>query len=241
MTATPGASVTQISLPDHVLCYSHKHGRDMYAATGENVLNLVKQVATSCERLKAAVALLDQSTEGPAIRDHRWLWRAMEEILANNPERPTTALNRLFYGKPDAEAGVTIDPAWAKELLTWFVLRDNAEGFEVPRKAVSTLASTGYTGQQGLDLSQAAYAELPFLAPVRDRVGSVVFMSADTLSQADELRNLLRDNWKPEAMEDPKRAFNILGRYIRFMNETVGDFELERVAPKVPNLGFCVG
>lgn len=235
-TQTPapaGASVTQINLPDHVITYKNKHGIELFAATGENVLSLVKTVRQESKRLSASLALLAAKPEeggaAPAIRGHRWLWRALAEVVDQTAPEDCKALKRLFYG--DAAHCVSIDPAWRTELLTWLVVNvPPALAEHSPRQLIVALAGSQELQPDELALTAQIYRSLQFLVPARARVGEVTFLSTGMLDDCREVRELLRDQWKAEAIADPARAHNVLGRYLRFLNDWAsGDFDLVKV------------
>lgn len=225
-TESASSSVTSIVLPDHVITYKHKHGLDLLAANGSLVLALVKRTFARSERLTAALTLLETQSalpDAPKIRGHLWLWRALRDVLALDAE--AAGARKPFEV---LEAPVELKPEWATELMTWMVVNDEASRARgvVPR--INSIAQSAEIGPADL-------------APIRERAGSLQFLSAETLEQACEYRDLVRDRWKPEALQTPSRAQNILGRYLRFLNNLVGDaFDIETVAKDVPDYGFYV-
>lgn len=246
MTEAPtpaSASVLGVVLADQVILYRHKHGTDLIAATGENAMKLVKNMFNSSERLKAVLAKVEAiqaQPEGEAkqtIRGHLWFWRAMRELLTHaRDDTPTPALNRLFHGNTEGDPMVIPDE-WVTELLTWLAVNDE----RAPRKVVESLAACKDADAASLELTAKMFASLAFLAPVRERVGAIVFLSSEALETVSEYRDLIKDKWKPEAIADPKRACNVVGRYIRFLNDLDGNaFELESVSADADGYEFYV-
>ena len=241
-------SVSAIVLPNQVITYRHKHGVDLIAATGSNVLALAKKMFGSSARLQAINERITEihampEEDKPAIRGHLWLWRALQEVMTND-QSDKKSLHRLFYGNvPKSEDGqcksVEVKPEWREELLSWLAIREYDD--RAPKKLVESLSSSRDIGEEELFLTKEIFKALDFLAPSRSSVGMVEFFSADALDTVSEYRVLAADKWKTEALSDPRRSMNVLGRYLSFLNDLNGSgFDLSDISQDVEDFNFCV-
>lgn len=259
-------SVTSISLPDQVITFKHKHGLDLVAAKGSIVLDWVHAAFKSSARLTGALARLDalpRTGASPKVRGHLWLWRALKDVLAQ--DSASAATRKIFEflsgpngghwlaivaeegpAKPASPSGVQypafeLKPEWQTELMTWLVINDEASRSRGVLPRAQALASARDANDAELALTQRLYAELSFLEPVRQHFGEVIFFSSETLELVQEYKDLARDRWKPEGLQDATRAHNILARYISYLNDlggAGGSFDIERVRTETPDYPF---
>lgn len=239
-------SILGVTFPNHVIVYSHKHGRELISATGANLMTMVKRMGEKSTRMREVAALSgpDGKPSTP-VRGHLWFWRGIRDVMNfgsdqdADDQRPSKELARMFYG--NTENPVIIHPDWVTELMTWLATQRvlGPAGSRAPREIVTSLADASEIFTDRLELTADGYRSLSFLAPARARVGEVQFFSSAALDDYDEYQTLLADKWKESVMSDKYGPMRVATRYIRFLNElNGGGFDIQELMTDVTDIEF---
>ncbi|GBG14245.1 uncharacterized protein NMK_1810 [Novimethylophilus kurashikiensis] len=240
-------SVTSVVLPNHVIQIKLRHSTEIVAATGANLLVMVKNIVAKSEYYSGVrdKVLTPENGFRNELRSHQWLWRALKEVLTHPRDgSPTKYLSMVYNGKLPEPASVDIQEAWVSELLTWLVFNasEKCAGDIAPQKLIMSASETRYADEKLLELSKKVFLALSFLEPARQRVGtSIEFASTEDMDWGDEYKVLVTDRWYEESLKDERRQYSILSRYIQFLNNTNnGGFELFEVDKDASDIEFDV-